>query len=422
MSPNPKKLSRRALLASFGGLALSGISKALAQVPNPLVPFEEEAPINGKAGPGLEAVDTAVIKIMDRHGIPGAALAIAKNGKLVLAKGYGWSDVAMGTAVGPNTPFGLASVSKVFTATAILKLVENGRLGLDDKVLGHVKDIKPPFGRAPDPLLGEVTVRHCLNHSGGWDRTVEGDPITWQPLVCRAMRVRPPLSAAQLLSFVFGLPLNFKPGTEVNYSNVGFVILGEIISRVSGQSYERFVAENVLKPLGLKRPALHPIEGKYLEHESIRYMPGALIALPPMRMPMLNACGGWSASVVDMLRFLTNIDGSRGEAILKEKTRKEMFAKPDKSLVRPDGTWFGLGWDSVHFDGDKFSLSKEGNFQGMRTFLKHQPSGVDLALLFNVGMEFDPLDVRITALAIREVKQALERVEKYPDIDLFEEF
>ena len=84
--------------------------------------------MNGKAGPGLKAFDEAMLKIMDRHGIPGASLAIAKEGKLVLAKGYGWANIASGKAIQPDTLFGLASLSKPLTAIAVLKLVEQGKL------------------------------------------------------------------------------------------------------------------------------------------------------------------------------------------------------------------------------------------------------------------------------------------------------
>src|SRR6516164_106520 len=121
MTTHRKKVTRRAALARLagvGGLAVtaqavgrSGKGTARAEQVQP-PPRPLEVPIKGKAGPGLEPFDPAMLKIMDRHGIPGAALAIAKDGKLVLAKGYGWANVAEGTPVQPDTEFGLASLSK----------------------------------------------------------------------------------------------------------------------------------------------------------------------------------------------------------------------------------------------------------------------------------------------------------------------
>ena len=191
----------------------------------------------------MEPFDPAMLTIMDRHGIPGAALAIVKDGKLLLAKGYGWANVTSGEPVLPDTLFGLASLSKTFTATAVLHLIDQGKLKLDDKVFGILKHIQPPRGARVDPRLHAVTVRQCLDHSGGWDREISGDPINWEPQICRAFRLRPPMTGGQLVSFVLGMPLNFDPGTQEKYSNVGYIVLGEVIAHLSGQPYHRYVAE-----------------------------------------------------------------------------------------------------------------------------------------------------------------------------------
>jgi N-acyl-D-amino-acid deacylase len=424
--PTPrKKLTRRAALASLAGAGGLAVTAPFAALPGqePTRPIAEIVPVKGKAGPGLEAVDNAMLKIMDRHGIPGAALAITKDGRLVLAKGYGWSNVAANTAVAPDTIFGIASLSKAFTATAVLKLVEQGKLGLDDCVFDILRDVKPPAGARVDPLLGTVTVRQCLNHSGGWDRAVHGDPVNWEPQICRAYRVRPPLSPRQFIEFALTLPLNFKPGTDQKYSNIGYIILGEVIARTSGQPYARFVIDNVLAPMGLKRAGLHAFDGKYFLGEALRYLAGTLIALPPFQFPMIDAAGGWTASVVDLARFLTNLDGSRGEPVLAEKTRKLMIEPPTSPLkARDNGTYVGLGWDSVIANDKGYGYFKDGSYQGMRTYMKRLPNGVNWAMLFNASMEFDPQDLQLAANALREVREMVEGIEKHSDIDLFKEY
>ena len=273
--------------------------------------------------------------------------------------------------VQPDTLFGLASLSKPITAIATLKLVEQGKFGLDDSVFALLKHIRPPRGARVDPRLGRVTVRHCLNHSGGWDRAVTGDCINWEPQICRAYRIPPPLSVHQFISFTLGMPLNFNPGTDAKYSNIGYILLGEVVAKVSGQPYDRFVAENVLKPMGINRAKLHARNGKYLLGEALRHLAGSLIPLPAMRIPMLDAAGGWTCSVVDMVRFLTNLDGSRGESVLGEKTRKLMLEPPPAPIKpRENGTYFGLGWDSVQVNDKGFAYFKDGSYQGMRTYMK----------------------------------------------------
>jgi CubicO group peptidase (beta-lactamase class C family) len=360
--------------------------------------------------------------IIDRHGLSGASLAIAKEGRLVFAKGYGWSNIAAAETVQPDTLFGLASLSKTFTAVAILKLVEQGKLRLDDRVFDLIK-VEAPAGTRVDPRLRTITVRQCLNHSGGWDRAVRGDPIGWEPQICRALRLRPPLSPRQFLTFAVTLPLDFAPGTQQKYSNVGYIILGEVLSTLAGRTYQSFVLEQVLRPMGITRAALHRQDGKYLAGEAVRHLTGSLIPLPPMLLPMVDATGGWSASAVDMVRFLTNMDGSRGTPVLEAKTRQLMVELPPAPLKpAPNGVFTGLGWDSVQVQGKSFTVFKDGSYQGMRTFMKRLPTGVCWCLMYNASMDFDPVDNQIATTAIHDVRRLVESMEKYPKTDLFKEF
>lgn len=431
-TPRKKKLTRRAALtglAGVGGLTAAGSVTGLpggssAQAQERFRPPEDAVPITGKAAEELIPFDTAVLKIMDRHGVPGAALAIAnKNGKLVLAKGYGWADVSRGEPIKPETLFGLASLSKTITAVATLKLVEQGLLALEDRVFDIVKDIRAPRGARVDPRIGDITVRHCLNHSCGWDRDTQGDPMNWEPQISRAFRVRPPLSARQLLEFSMSIPLVFAPGTDAKYCNIGYVILGEVITRVSGIPYERFVLENILRPMGIRRIRMHARDGRYLLGEALRYLAGSFIPLPAMRLPMADSAGGWSASVVDMARFLTNLDGSRGEPVLSAKSFRQMLEPPPPPIKpRENGIYFGLGWDAVQVQGKAVTYFKNGSWQGIRTFMKRLPTGVSWALLYNASMEFEPQDVTVLRSTVQEIHQLIENFGKYPDIDLFKEF
>jgi CubicO group peptidase (beta-lactamase class C family) len=424
---NAKKITRRAVLS---GLGLSVASGALApqlqaapQQPPPggRDPFAD-IPITGQAGPGLAPIDTAMRTIIDRHGLAGAALAITKDGRLVLAKGYGWADLSRSEHVQPETLFGLASLTKSITATATLKLVEQGVLRLDDRVFDIV-NVQPPAGARIDQRVRTITVRHCLNHSGGWDRMAQGDPIGWELQVCRAMRVRPPLSPRQFVTFAITMPLEFDPGTAQKYSNVGYIILGEVIATVAKQDYHRFVTEQVLRPMGITRAALHRQDGKYLPGEAVRYLPGTLIPLPAMLLPMVDATGGWSASVVDMARFLTNLEGTRGQPVLSEKTRRLMIEPPPPPLKVPaSGVFTGLGWDNVMVKDKTYTIFKDGSYQGMRTFMKRLPTGVCWCLFYNCSMEFDPIDTQIASAAIHDVRRVVEEIDRHPDVDLFKEF
>lgn len=208
-------------------------------------PPQAGIPATGKLGPGLEPLDRAVVAMMARHGIPGAALAVARDGKLVLARGFGWADLAAREPVRPDTRFGVASLSKAFTAVAVLKLVEEGKLRLDDRAFEMLRHIKPFPGARVGPRLYRITVRQLLNHSGGWDTKASGDPVNWTTQVQLKRGDRVPVSAEHLIAFTMGVPLDFDPGTDSKYSNFGYIVLGEVIAKASGQPYEKYVPDGL---------------------------------------------------------------------------------------------------------------------------------------------------------------------------------
>jgi len=402
---------------------LTGSFKSGMQPPGPLMSqTPSDFPITGKAGPKLEELDELVRTIMDRHGIPGGSLAIAKDGKLIYVKGFGWADLAAAIKVNPQTMFSLASLSKPITALAILLLIEQGKLSLDDLPFDIVRIPAPPGARV-DPRLRTITVRQMLNHTGGWDRKVKGDPINWSPQISRALGVPLPVSEEQFISFMRAIPLDFAPGTKMEYSNVGYIVLGQVVEKVSGQLYEDFIAENIFKPAGIRHAFINKGQLQYRPGESKSYMPGSGAQMPPMNLPMVKAAGGWRVSAVDMVRFLTALDGSRGKPLLKEQTYQQMLALPPPPL-KPNskGVYNGLGWPSVKMFGKNISYAHEGQFPGARTFMKHSPKGLDWALLFNVSMDLDQIDYSAVSQVVRDIHERVEGLKEYPDIDYFKDY
>jgi N-acyl-D-amino-acid deacylase len=401
------------LVAALFAVALAVQSEGPAQEP------AYEIPITGDAGPGLEVLDAAVRAMMRRHGIPGGALAVAKDGRLVYAKGFGFADTALGRKATPETIFGLASLSKPITALAILKLLEEGKLTLDGRVFDILRHLKPAPGARVDPRLFTVTVRQCLNHSGGWDRARSGDPTSWSAQISRQLRVPLPLTPDQFIVFMTGVPLDFDPGTDTRYSNVGYILLGQVIEKVSGQPYETYVRKHVLEPAGVRRAAVEPARA-YLAGEARRYLAGLGQELPPQRLPMVRAAGGWAASPTDVARFLTALDGSRGRPLLREETFKLMLAPPPAPIrPRPDGSYSGLGWEKVAVSEKTYAYFQDGNDFGVRAFMQRSPRGVNSVLVFNASVQPDLSDRQIAKAAVRQVREAVERVRDYPKVDLF---
>jgi N-acyl-D-amino-acid deacylase len=399
-------------------LALTRPSRGQVPFPQPQMGL----PATGKAAAVLKPVDTAVASMLTRHGIPGAALAMVKDGKLVCARGYGWANLASRELVQPDTAFGVASLSKTITAVAILKLVEEGKLGLDDKAFKILDQIKPLRKGRLDPRLYEITVRQLLNHSGGWDHQKSGDPVNWTTKLHVELGQQRPVTAGFLISYVMGLPLDFAPGTASKYSNFGYIVLGEVIARVSGQTYERYVQDHVLIPMGV-RASLHPVGGGYFVNEAHRYLAGSNTELPAWHQQYSDAAGGWSVSAVQLARFLAALDGSRYKPFLSKPVFEQMIARPLPPMgPRPNGTYVGLGWDSVIAKDRSYGYFKDGMWFGMRSFMKRLPSGLNWVLLMNASVQPDDVDTKLASDAVAEVRKMVESQEKLPDIDLFANF
>jgi N-acyl-D-amino-acid deacylase len=380
-------------------------------------------PTSGKSVPGLEPLDGAVTGIMKRHGIPGGALAIAKDGKLVHARGYGWANLETGDRVQPDTLFGVASLSKPVTAAAVLKLVEQGKLSLDDKPFELLAHIRPHPGVRPDPRLKQITVRQLLIHAGGWDAKKSGDPVNWVTEVQYRRGDRLPVSPEQLISFTLAAPLDFAPGTDEKYSNFGYIVLGEVVEKAAGTTYEKYAHEHVLKPAGIARGSLHPLTGKYFPNEARRYIAGSEHEIPPWKQKYSDAAGGWTMSAVDLVRFVTALDGTRGKSLLGAKAFDAMLAPPPPPLKpRANGTYVGLGWDTATRTPTGFGFYKDGNWIGMRTFLNRAPNGVCWALVFNASIQTDADDSQAIADAVKRVRETIAAFEKFPATDLFADF
>src|SRR5918998_430487 len=174
-------------------------------------------------------VDEYVQAEMKTQQIPGVSLAVIKNGQIVLAKGYGFANVEHQVPVKPETIFQSGSMGKQFTATAVMMLVEEGKLSLDDKITKFFPD-------APETWRN-ITVRHLLTHTSGMtDYPPDFD-------------LRRDYTEDELFQRIKIVPLAFQPGEKWSYSNLAYVMLGILIRKVSGKFYGDFLQERVFKPL-----------------------------------------------------------------------------------------------------------------------------------------------------------------------------
>lgn len=422
--------ARRRLLARIAGAAAAPVTLHwwMSAAGQSTTNAQRDAlPVTGRALPGLEALDAIVTPLLQAHGIPGAAIAITHGGALKLARGYGFADVQARSPMRPVTFVALASVSKVLTAQTILKLAEGGRLALSDRVFSYFRDLSPPPGMREDPRLAEITIEMCLHHTGGWDRKTSGDPSGWGPRITRALRLDGPPTPFGMIRYMKGVPLDFAPGTQQVYSNFGFVLLGGVIAKVTGQPYPEAVRRLTLQPMGAAGLRLDNVPPDYNPGEAHRYLAGSEHPVPGGNPRMVMASGGWQASCVDMARVMTAIDGSRTGTPFLAPAMFQAMLEPAPGIQHPSADhWMGLGWDMVQSfpdagGGKRYSWGKDGGLGGIQTYVEHLAIGANFVLLFNSSAA-DGDGGGALALVKPRVIDFIRQVGAWPDGDLFGAF
>ncbi len=349
--------------------------------------------------------DELMVRFVREHQVPGAALAVARGDQVVFARGYGKADLDRGSPVYPESLFRIASLSKPITAVAILQLVEQGRLRLEDRVFELLK-VVPHFeaGRTEiDPRLARITVRHLLQHTAGWDRDQSFDPMFQSVRIAESLGEPPPASAEMVIRFMAGQPLDFDPGERYAYSNFGYCLLGRIIEQVSGEPYEQYVRERVFAPLGCVRPRI----GKTRRRSSweVRYFANNDAHAPSVfaadlgqpvpdaygawHLEAMDAHGGWIASAVDLVRFSVAVHRGTEGGLLSDASRDALFERPEGLAGydedgQPRDFYYGLGWVvRPTNDSGAFNSWHTGSLPGTSTLLVHRHDGWHWAVLFN---------------------------------------
>ncbi len=388
-------------------------------------------------GAKIAKVDKAVKQILSKYKIPGATIAVMKDGKLVYAEGYGFSDKAAKEKAKPETLLRIASVSKTITAVATLKLVQEGKLRLDDRAFDILDDLHPPDGMEPDPRLAQITVKDLLRHSGGWVTAEAGDPQFASLQIAAALGIPSPPDARTVIRFMMGQPLQRDPGTQYSYSNFGYNVLGRIIEKKTGQTYENHVLAQVLLPAGIRRMKIgSTLKEQRAQGESAYHAnPGEPLmdAVYPTlgQVPqayggwchqVLDAHGGWIASAVDLLRFVRVVEGSGGQPkLLTDETLATMTAYQG---LPGDGQspahYYALGWNVDNPGTPQEEWSHSGALSGSNaTLLTRRVDGISYAVLFNSL----PTDYAgFFNELVPEMRAVINAVPKWPDKDLFSKY
>ena len=386
-----------------------------------LVPHNVRLTNNTSSGKEFAGAEKTINAFMRKWSIAGGSIAIAKDGKLIFARGFGFADTASKAETQPYNQFRIASISKLVTAVGIMKLQEEGKLSLNDKVFGPDGILNDPYFNEPkDKRVFSITVAHLLSHEAGWTQRY-GDQMFMPIIIAEMMGIKPPVDTKTIVRFALNKRLHYTPGTGRAYSNLGYSILGLVIEKVSGMPYEDYCRQAILEPLGIydmkiagNLPAEKaPFEVTYYEPSDVLLKP-SIYGTGEMVTPSyggndirsLGGAGAWVATAPDLMRLLLAVDGfSNKPDLLSDQSIRFMTDN--------DNGFAPVGWKTTVFNGTWW---RTGSFPGSAGMMKRQSDGISWVVLFNSSAWNGP---EIYSYINNMMYRVISQINPWPEYDLF---
>lgn len=317
---------------------------------------------------------------------PGVAVIVFRDGETIFRKGQGMANLELGVPIEPDMVFRLGSITKQFTAVSILMLAEQGKLTLDDSISKFLPDYP-----THDHL---ITVEHLLTHTSGI-KSYTSMP-EWPPLWRKDFAVQ------ELVDFFKYQPMESAPGKRWAYNNSGYILLGAIIEKISGQSYEQFIQQNIFEPLGMKQ-SYYDSPSRVIPRRVAGYDKSVdgFTNAAYLSMTQPYAAGALASTVDDLVLWDSAL---YTEQLLKHETLQK--AHISHQLMDGSSTAYGYGWDISEYAGHRL-VEHGGGIHGFRTRAIRMPDDrVFVAVLSNNGgADPEPLAFKIAALAIGQPYQ-----------------
>ncbi len=323
------------------------------------------------ADPAIDPVSDFVRAEMQRQHIPGLTLLVSRGGKAIRTEGYGLANVELNVPARPETIFQSGSVGKQFTATAVMMLVEAGKVDLNDPLTRY-------FPEAP-ATWKQVTVRQLLSHTAGFTDYPEG------------FDEHKDLTEAELLKLVESIPLAYPPGTQWSYSNLGYLTLGVLIHRVTGEFYADFLQQRIFRPLGMSTTRLID-EADIIPNRSAGYrLVHGELKNQEWVAPQLNttADGSLYFSVLDLAKWDAAL---YTEKLLKKSSLAQMWTVAPLQGGQPNPGHYGYGWFVESQDGHRL-IEHGGAWQGFETQIsRYVDDQLTVVVLTNLAeAQLDPI-------------------------------
>jgi len=325
-----------------------------------------------------DAVDQFIQSAMQEQHIPGLALLVSRAGEPIRAKGYGLANIELQVPVKPETVFQSGSVGKQFTATAVMMLVEEGKISLSDPVT--------KFLPGAPAAWKQVTIRELLSHTAGF---------TDYP---KTFDMRRDYTEADLLKIVEGIPLAYPPGTQWSYSNLGYLTLGIVIHKVTGQFYGDFLQERIFGPLGMSTTRIISEEDIVPNRSAGYRLVKGVVKNQEWVSPRLNttADGSLYFSILDLAKWDSAL---YTEKLLKRSSLDQMWTVANLKNGKPNSDGYGFGWSIEEKKGHKV-IGHGGSWQGFRTHIsRYVNDKLTVVVLLNLAEgEPGPISDRVAEL------------------------
>jgi len=311
----------------------------------------------------------------------GVSVLVSKNGEIIYEKGFGYADIGNKVPVTPDTKFRIGSITKQFTASAILKLQEEGKISVTDKLSKFIPDF---------PRGDEVTIHHLLTHTSGIHS------FTDRPNFLKYVTLS--ITSKSLVDSIKTWPYDFNPGDRYLYNNSGFFILGYIVENISGKSFGEYLNETFFKPLGMNSTGVYSTT-LLLDNEAYGYSieNGKILKALNWDMSWAGGAGAIYSTVKDLYTWNEAIFNGK---VLKEESLKAAFTPV--VLNNKEKSDYGYGWAFQDVRGYKF-ISHGGGLQGFLSFLERQPENkITVAVLCNSTPPPDGINPGANAISIAE--------------------
>jgi CubicO group peptidase (beta-lactamase class C family) len=317
---------------------------------------------------------------------PGAAVLIAKDGKILYENAYGYADIGNKLSIRLDTKFRIGSITKQFIATAILKLQVQGLLSVNDSLSKYIPDF---------PRGNEVTIHHLLTHTSGIHSYTNKPDF--------ASKVTSPIEQEDLINEIKKYPFDFNPGDRFQYNNSGYFILGYIIEKVSGMNYGDYLNENIFKPLGMKNTGVYKSDLN-IENEAIgySYLNDKIIKSKNWDMSWAGGAGSLYSTIEDLFIWNEALHNGR---VLNEASLKSAFTpvktKENNNPSADNG--YGYGWFLSNYRGLKV-IGHSGGLDGFNSNLIRIPDqNLTVVVLLNCAPTLIGLDASNASLKVAEI-------------------